>query len=223
MGTGVTEIEVVPIERFDFKSLLSIDLIRVHTKTDDIPSVTDEQLQLYRDAAVESAEQYTGRVLSKIQSVTEPIDFKINNRALYRGYTDYNLKYPTTDGIVYFYGAMTQQVQIRPGTRKVRIPVMAALLDLSSACCRDNDRGGWVLLNLMALYKTGFATVEDIPKGIILGCLKYCAWCITHPGDELVSVRNKDTTSGGLMVGTNNIAFASGALELWRQYDPEAI
>ena len=210
-------------QKFPMEEFLPIELIRVHTKTDDIPSVTDEQLQLYRQASVESAELYTGWLVSGNKPITEPIDFKITNRALRSGYVIHRLQYPVNDGIVYLYGALSQQLRIRSGTRKIHIPIMAALLDVSSACCRDGKGGGSVALDLMALYRTGFSKWEDLPRGIILGMLKFIAWCVTHPGDELVSIHNKESTSGGVMSGSNNIALASGALELWRQYDPEAI
>ena len=57
----------------DWDSYLSIGLIRTHTKTDDVPGVSDELLKLYRAAAVEAAEFYSGLVLSKRKVVTEVI------------------------------------------------------------------------------------------------------------------------------------------------------
>jgi hypothetical protein len=46
--------------KLDWSGRLSIDMIRQHTKTDDIPGVTDDQLLIYRASAVEAAEAYTG-------------------------------------------------------------------------------------------------------------------------------------------------------------------
>jgi len=215
-------------ESFPVDDRLTIDLIRVHTKTDDIPSVTDEQLRLYRQAAVESAEQYTGLLLSGNKSITEPIDLKINNRSMRQGYVPYVLQYPASDGIIYLYGALSEVLRIRPKTRRIHIPTMAALLDVSSACCRDNysrhgGNGNYVAFEVMALYRAGFTKWDDLPRGIILGMLKYCAWCVTHPGDEIVAVRNRESVSGNLLTGSNNIALASGALDLWQQYNADAI
>ncbi|MDQ6433759.1 hypothetical protein RB623_06800 [Mesorhizobium sp. LHD-90] len=213
--------------KFPVDELLTIELIRDHTKTDDVPSVSDEQLKLYRAASVEAAEQYTGIMLRGYKPITEQIDFRIGHKSMRSGYVVYNLHHPSTDGIVYLYGALTTTLRIRPRSRKIHIPTMAIMLDVSSACCRGpcdefNERGGHVQFDLMALYRTGFAKWDDLPKGIILGMLKFIAWCVTHPGDELISVRNKEGISAGLIMGTNNVAFASGALELWRQYDSVA-
>jgi len=58
-----------------------------------------------------------------------------------------------------------------------------------------------------------------------MGCLQFIAWVVEHPGDELLTMRNKldsSNTAGGVH-GIANVALISGALEQWRQYDPEAI
>ena len=72
----ITPGELKPL---DWSERLSIDMIRQHTKTDDVPAVTDDQLKLYRDAAIEAAEMYTGLLLSCQKSVVEPIQ-KSHNR-----------------------------------------------------------------------------------------------------------------------------------------------
>jgi hypothetical protein len=61
-----------------------------------------------------------------------------------------------------------------------------------------------------------------VPKGITLGMLQFVAWILEHPGDILLTVRNKEDNSTKGLMGSNNIALASGAIETWRQYDPEA-
>lgn len=211
---------------FKLDDLLPIDLIRVHTKTDDIPSVTDEQLTLYRQAALESAEQYTGFVFSGSKPIQEVIDKAYSNRDLQRGFFTYNLKFPSMDGIVYLYGTGQSLVlHTRIGSRSVKIPVLGMSLDVSSACCRGPCDGEIGKLNPGArvLYRTGFESIDAVPAGIKLGMLKFCAWCITHPGDEITAVRNRTITRSSLVDGTNNVAWASGAIEMWRQYDPEAI
>jgi hypothetical protein len=60
--------------KFDWTSRLSIEAIRDHTKTDDIPGVTDQQLKPNRAAAIEAAEKCTGLLLSGQRTITEPIE-----------------------------------------------------------------------------------------------------------------------------------------------------
>lgn len=208
--------------------LMPIDLIRVHTKTDDVPTNTDEQLLLYRKAAIESAEQYTSMVFSKSKVITETINISLTQRNYMQGFVSFKLQHPSADGIVHLYGyGNTRLVNIQPRTRKIRIPISGLNIDLSSSCCSgpcgDVSDGGLYQSSFKALYRTGFLQCSDVPQGIVLGCLKYIAWCITHPGDEILAVRNRTITRSSLVDGTNNVAWASGALELWRQYDPEAI
>lgn len=73
------------------------------------------------------------------------------------------------------------------------------------------------------MYRSGFACADQVPAGVLLGILQYIAWIVEHPGDEVLSVRNTLSTRGDAIVGTNNVALVSGALETWRQYDPEAV
>lgn len=212
---------------FDLDEFIPIELIRQHTKTDDIPSTTDEMLNIYRQAAIESAEQYTGLVIGGSKSITEIVSIAFTQRSFTRGYVVHDLEHPSMDGLVYLYGyGDTQLIRIKPRTHKIRIPIMAATLDLSSACCRDTgaeNLGKPYSSDTYVLYRTGFNKFSDIPVGIILGCYKYVAWCVTHPGDEILAVRNRTITRSSLVDGTNNVAWASGALELWRQYDPGAM
>jgi hypothetical protein len=46
-----------------------------------------------------------------------------------------------------------------------------------------------------------------------------------HPGDELIGMRNALSIGSGTggIIGSNNIAMISGALETWKTVDPEAI
>ena len=220
-------------EQLCLESLMPIELIRVHTKTDDIPSATDEQLMLYRKAAIESAEQFTGMLLSGSRAITEQVIIDITSRTMLRGYGKYTLEFPSMDGRVYLYGnGDSRLLNIKPRTRKIRVPLSGITLDLSSNCCRtpcgaspcaEPESASGMFSETMVLYRTGFGSCKDVPTGIVLGCLKFVAWCITHPGDEILAVRNRTITRSSLVDGTNNVAWASGALELWRQYDPEAI
>ena len=75
----------------------------------------------------------------------------------------------------------------------------------------------------MAAYRAGFASADDVPSGIVLGCLQYIAWVVEHPGDELLTQRNQIEKSIGGSSGSNNIAWVSGAIEQWRMFDNSAI
>lgn len=209
----------------DWSGRLSIDMIRQHTKTDDIPGVTDDQLLIYRAAAVEAAEAYTSMLLSCQRMVTQSAEGPPMSRY---GRTTYKirLRYPVADGIVYFYGGKfgndNATIRVPIGTRKLTLPVRYGMLDLSNCCDPCAQRGsGNVNDGMMVMYKAGFKSANEVPNLVVLGCLQYIAWVIEHPGDEILTVRNRrDARSEGAQ-GTNNIAIASGALESWRLVDDD--
>jgi hypothetical protein len=76
---------------------------------------------------------------------------------------------------------------------------------------------------MMAAYLAGFSSPAAVPTSVVLGCLQYIAWVVEHPGDELLTMRNKEMSfsSTGIQ-GSNNIALVSGALETWRVFELEA-
>lgn len=208
----------------DWDAYLSLDLIRAHTKTDDVPAVTDDQLRLYRKAAIEAAERYTGLLLAKQITVTEPLAGPRRPRPGKMTYR-HTLQWPVADGRVYVYGGNTpdenRTFMVPKNTRTINVPIRNGYLDLSNCCdpCAKWSMNG----DLLAFYRAGFACVEDVPTLVVLGCLQFVAWVIEHPGDEFLTTRNRlDAKSGGAY-GSNNIAMVSGALETWRQVDPEAI
>ncbi len=212
------------VRPLDWSARLSIEMIRQHTKTDDVPGVTDDQLKLYRDAAIEAAEFYTGMLLSCQKTVTEPIQGPSSPKP---GKTTYRhrLRYPTTDGIIQVYGGRdtmdNRTFVVPPGSTVIRVPIRTGYLDNSNCCdpCSSHHLNG----GLMAMYRAGFIDPDKVPAGIVLGCLQFLAWIMEHPGDELLTQRNKLEAKAQGVQGTNNIAVASGALETWRMYDPEAI
>lgn len=209
---------------FDWSARLSLEEIRVHTKTDDVPGVTDEQLQLYRDAAIEAAERYTGLLLSGQKTVTEPIEGPARVRPGQDFYR-VRLRHPVSDGIVYLYGGWNAEdnraFKVLPGSMSIKVPIRKDVIDLSNCC---NPCSTWNLNSgMMAAYKAGYPSPKEVPAGIVLGILKMIAWTVEHPGDVLATVADKTRVSSGAMQGTNNAAVASGALEIWRTYDPEAI
>ena len=212
-------------KRFDWDARLSLEFIRDHSKTADIPSVVDAQLRLYRAAAIESAEQYTGLLLNGIRNVSEPIQGPSRVRLDASHYT-HRLQYPTADGFVYLYGGThvndNTTFRVPPGTRKIRVPIRKDLIDFSNCC--DPCATWHVNGGMLAAYRAGYKNADAVPATVVLGILQFVTWCIEHPGDELLTQRNRVETRAGLagLQGSNNIAMISGALETWRTMDPEA-
>jgi hypothetical protein len=212
-------------ETFDWEARLSIEFIRSHAKIDDVPAVLDDQIRLYRDSALASAEHYTGLLLSGQRTVEEAIEGP-TNVTFNRPYYTHHLQYPVADGYVYLYGGnhVTDNTVIRVplGTRKIKVPIRKDSIDLSNCCdpcAKWNVNGG-----MMATYKAGYKSANDIPATVIHGMLQFITWSIEHPGDELLTQRNRIETRAGLagLQGSNNIAMISGAIETWRTVDPEA-
>lgn len=205
---------------FDWNGRLSLETIRVHTKTGDVPGVTDEQLRMYRQAAVEAAELYTGMLLSGTKTITEPVT---GSPRIGQSTFKHKLKYPTASGYVYLYGTLYHnpvKIPVQIGQTTVRIPVMGGGPDMTN-CCLPMSCGG---SGQMLTYIAGYPTIDKVPAGIVLGIMQFLAWVVEHPGDELLTMRNRlDARGGAGVYGTNNIAMASGAIETWRMYDPEAI
>ena len=210
----------------DWEARLGVEFIRSHAKIDDVPSVLDDQLRLYRSAAMESAEQYTGLLLRGQRTVSEAIEGPVRLRPNAAYYT-HRLQYPTVDGYVYLYGgthvADNRAFRVPPGSRKIKVPIRKDSIDLSNCC--DPCSQPWALNGgMLASYRAGYKSAEEVPVTVVLGMLQFITWCIEHPGDELLTQRNRVETRAGLagLQGSNNIAMISGALETWRVIDPEA-
>jgi len=212
---------------FDWTARLSLDMIRQHTKTDDIPGVTDEQLSIYRAAAVEAAERYTGMLLSGQRNVTEAVQSLLVTKKpdwahewlnVYKPYYKHRLRYPSSDGYVYLYGglhpAANRVFRVPIGETTIKVPIQWYPIDTSNCCNTCSTR--YINEGMMIAYKAGYASPMEVPSLVVLGCLQFIAWVVEHPGDEILTVRNRrDARSEGAQ-GTNNIAIASGALESWR-------
>jgi hypothetical protein len=206
-------------EAFDWSGRLSIDMVREHTRTDDTPGVTDEMLKLYRKAAIEAAELYTGQLLGGKKTMTEVIQLPNNwSRNYYRHQFRYSV---ATDGYAYVYGrSINMTLPVVAGQQSIRVPRMSHIPDFTN-CCDPCATGH----DMRVLYWAGYACPDDVPAGIVLGCLQFIAWVVEHPGDELLAMRNKldASNAAGGTHGRSNIALISGALETWRQYDADAI
>ena len=212
--------------KFNWDDRLSIDLIRKHAKIEDVPACSDEQLVVYRASAVELAEQYTGLLLSGQRTMTEIIEGPSRVRPGIMTYA-HRLQYPCADGYIYLYGGshITDNItfMVKPGTRKIKVPIRKDIIDLSNCC---NPCSSWhVNGGMMAAYTAGYRSIDDVPNAVMLGLMQYITWCVEHPGDELLTQRNRIETRAGLagLQGSNNIAMISGALETWRVIDPDAI
>lgn len=208
-------------ERFAVEEIVSLDLIRTHTKTDDIPHVTDEQLVLYARAAIEAAEQYSGLLLQKQRRVEEPFLNPPKRSHDMRQMFRHRLEYATAQDHVFVYGpGVSERVPVKIGSKVIYLPNVFHAIDFSFACCSPCGNGG-MKTGFRIMYMAGYDCVNSIPAGIIAGVLKYIAWMIENPGDVYKPVDNRERSNATFLQGTNNVAWASGALELWRQYNKD--
>jgi hypothetical protein len=203
-------------EPFDWAGRLSMEMVREHTRTDDIPGVSDEMLKLYRQASIESAEFYTGMLLRGKKTLIETLHLPQNwSRSFYRHQFRYQV---AEDGFAYMYGrSINMSLPVVAGQQSIRIPRMAHIPDFTNCCnpCSTSD--------MKIMYWAGYSCPDKVPAGIVMGCLQYIAWMVEHPGDELLAMRNRLDASAAGVKGNSNVPLVSGALETWRQYDPECI
>jgi len=221
---------------FDATNILSIDQVRIHCKIEDVPSVTDPQITLYIKSAIEVAEKYLGWYIGSVKQHVETVpeyDPMIGSirASLYtnefshsfRPFINMELKYPTYDGVVYIFGyvdgSAPKLLRVTPGSTRIKIPSHLAPQNIADCCrpCGNDGQSG-----IRVAYRAGFKCVDDIPAGVIVGMLKLIAWYISNPGDEIMTVRNRQSRSDTGIVGTNNAALVSGAIEQWRIYMTEA-
>lgn len=208
----------------DMELVLSLDLIRAHTKTDDVPAVSDAQLVLYRKAAIEAAQKYTGLLLTKRQAITEAVNLQgiAANRYRQLNHFYHTARMPFALPLAYFYGHRNEppvQVPVIVGERKVKLPLLIDDFGVNSCC---NPCATPVQARL--LYSAGFSCESEIPAAIALGALKYVAHLIENPGD----IAYANTAAGNLadvasMDKVANPAWASGAIEIWRSVVDHAV
>jgi hypothetical protein len=193
------------------EAILPLAAIRAHTKTDDVMTVTDDQLEMYRAAAFEAAEAYTGQSWTGPEQVEQQVAAARGNR---NGRVTIRLARPATHGVIVFDGGgrNVRTVHVPRNATRVDLPVIYDALD---ACCSPCGGANY---GIVARYTSGIECPSKVPPGIKLGCLKFIAWCIGNPGDALVTLGDGFSRTGGLMAGTNNGAWGSGAIDQWRQY-----
>lgn len=204
--------------------ILPIALIRTHCKLDDVPGVTDEQLSLYRDAAFEACERYTQRIWTRAVRHRQSLPVPRHVPGVFHqvGNGEVRLNYPVVDGIV---DVVTGGTTFRTAT----VPLMGqkipsvTVIEAASNCCGCG--GGESFGLVYAEYNTGTKCAADVPSGIKVGCLKFIAWLVEHPGDQYVPVVAQHGSGvrlkGGNVSGSNNAVIASGAIDDWRRYVQE--
>lgn len=207
---------------FDLERILPLELIRQHTKTDDVETVSDEQLVLYRRAAFETAERYTGRRFLGQTTVQEVLSQPPGTGAGY-GYSEnggfwyHDTKQAFALPFAYIFGdGQTQEIPVTIGSRRVRLPFHPG--DFGFGCCAPCKTRKERLIQ----YTAGYQCEEDIPAAFVLGCLKYISHVIENPGDGVTG----SNTSNRLIANfsdSNNPALASGALDMWRTIKDDAI
>jgi len=210
---------------FDLESILPLATIRQHTKTDDVPHVTDDMLSLYRKAAFEACEEYTGLILRELRVVTEALDRPMRNSMLKKMYYTHTTQHMIADDHVWVYGGRNatanMRIAVTPGTSRVRVPVDHFAID-TTACC-GTPCAAPLNFHMQMMYRAGYGCIDAIPAGIKLGCLKFIAWAISNPGDIVMTVRNREGAGEAGIIGTNNGAWASGAIEQWRIHVADAV
>lgn len=226
---------------YDYEAILPLELIREHTKTDDVPSVTDAQLTLYRRAALQAAARYTGLLLDARKTVTEEVEPPAVYRPSGYGYGGgygyghhggtpegtyfmYELRHPVAEPTVYYYGLQSSRtpevVGVEVGSRIVRLPRRHNSFGLG--CCNPCSDGAGTA---RVMYVAGYGCLSEVDASVSLGALKYIAHVIENPGDQVVlTTAGGRTQSTGLTVtDSSNPALASGAIEIWRAAVGDAI
>ncbi len=59
---------------FSAEKLVPLSMIREHTKTDDVETVSDDLLRFYRTAALQAADQYLGISVTSTRWVSETVE-----------------------------------------------------------------------------------------------------------------------------------------------------
>lgn len=214
-------VELTPKTAFDLEKVLPLEAVRVHTKTDDVPTVTDWQLKLYRKSAFEAAQEYTGLLLMGQQTITEDLKpptcaFRDSAQTF-----KYSMLHAAAQNFVWYYGLKGQRpdrVPVRVGDRVVTLP--RQFDDFGLGCCNPCGSNGHARI----MYVAGFDCEDSIPGLLLLGCLKFIAHVVENPGDLVVATTVSGGRQNGVQVGeASNPAWASGAIEIWRTFKKDAI
>lgn len=184
----------------DAELICPIALVRQHCKIEDVETVTDEQLVLYREAAMELAERYSDQSLAVGSVIVEQWVGYPNGETVVR------LDRPATDGIIQVSADGTVYTLVAPiGARSIKIGGPARDISGRPLCCNPCAQSMQTGASLRYASKLGCSS-DAVAAGIRLGMLQFIAWAIANPGDC------NDGAKG---------AKASGALTTWRMYRSE--
>jgi hypothetical protein len=210
-------VDIISEKMLDLDKLIPMQMMRDHTKTNDIVQVTDTQLLFYREVAMEQAELYTGRFVHRLVSIAETVETDTGRMGFRESY-QVKLSYTPLGGLVSIgtQGGTRHRTKVKKDDRVVKVPMFTGEITWND-CCRPcggpmGNRG------YQAFYDSGYRTEDDVPSTILYGCLKFITWAMANPGDELLTVRNRLGTTETGLIGTNNGAWASGAIEHWQGY-----
>lgn len=212
--------EPIAASPYDIEMILPLELIREHCKIDDMEGVSDDMLVLYRKVALETAEKYTGLLLTDRRVITEVINrpsrsYKLNRKPTFKHTAKYNFAEPR----VHYYGFINQPAQVIPvnvNQKIVHLPRIEE--DFGFGCCNPCRTGG----TLQIMYVAGYDCGSSMPSAITLGALKYIAHVVENPGDMVRSYSESGSQSS-IDASGSNPAIASGAMEIWRSTNDSAI
>ena len=223
-------------EKFQAEKILPLATIREHTNTDDVEHFSDNLLKLYRAAAIEACELYTGQLLKGQKTITEAVKPPRRNRAgRHFGMAEnYNFATggfdaPATTAHVHrtryafaqeraylFGGGLTLPLSVQVGSKSVTLPATGGFAGniVSQASCNGNTSGNG---GDQLMYVAGYKEPCEIPAAAGLGMLKYIAHTIENSGDvPMVTTAQGNTGPNSVELGAaNNPALASGAIDIW--------
>lgn len=209
-------------EAWDLEKVLSLADIRAHTKTDDVPAVTDMQLRLYRKAAFEAAQEYTGLLFMGQRIITEDV-YPPQVTQPWEGrvaYFTHRLQYAIAQNFLWYYGLKSlrpQRVPMLAGATEVKLQRQMDSFGLG--CCNPSGES-----HAKILYVAGYGCEEDLPATLLLGVLKYVAHVVENPGDLVVAQNIGGARADSVGAGqAANPAWASGAIEMWRTLKKDAV
>lgn len=212
-GFGQPNVGVLSI-RHDLEKILPLDLVREHCRLDDTEVLGDGILRLYRDAAVEAAEEYTGLLIAEKKWISELVEHPSFDASRREPWFYHTAKHPFAHNIGYYYGVLNGGTNIIPleiGSTRAKLPITMARLDMN--CCRPcKDAPSETFM-----YMAGYDCEAKVPARFALGALKYIAHVVENAGDKTGILRRDVDTWG------SNPAQASGAIEIWRTIRPDAI
>lgn len=232
------QIEQPTLDDEDIEALLPLSLVKTHCKIDDLPGITDEQLSLYRQAALEAAELYTGKKWIRRERIEQAIEsprFRtVAQAAIARIMVA--LDYLPINGVVNVYGTGNQPLYWLDGMQlpfmrqdyftTIKLPPGVQEFEMQNDhmfysagvgagfCYGGEDDRSFQQQGLKCVYVAGPPSLDKIPGGLKLGALKYIAWSIENPGDQFVPMVVRQV---GVTTVSNDPAFSSGAIDEWRR------